>query len=126
MICTYKKQISQLTLASWDGSNLGPRKAIIADQLVSQPTWAPDGSGIAYLAPGINDSPFQLWYLPRDAYNPPPPSPTPIPTPTPGGPYTGTLPSPAPTPASAAPVIKPIQITINNGFDATSPIAWAP
>jgi len=126
MICTYKKQISQLVIASWDGSNLGPRKAIITDQLVAQPTWAPDGSGIAYLAPGTNDSPFQLWFLPKNAYAPPPPSPTPIPTPTPGGPYTGTLPSPTPTPASAAPVIKPIQITINNGFDATSPIAWAP
>jgi hypothetical protein len=25
-----------------------------------------------------------------------------------------------------APVIKPIQITTNDGFDATSPMAWAP
>jgi hypothetical protein len=29
-------------------------------------------------------------------------------------------------PPAPAPVIKPIQITTNNGFDATSPIAWAP
>jgi hypothetical protein len=25
-----------------------------------------------------------------------------------------------------APVIKPIQMTTNAGFDATSPLAWAP
>ena len=126
MICTYKKQISYLVIASWDGANLGPRRPIITDQLVSQPTWAPDGSGIAYLAPGVNDSPFQLWFLPSDAYNPPPPSPTPVPSPTPGGPYKGVLPTPTPSPPLPPPVIKPIQITTNNGFDATSPMAWAP
>src|SRR2546428_13734063 len=126
MICTYEKQISQLVLASWDASNAGPLKAIITTQLVAQPPWAPDSSGIAYLAPGANDSPFHLWFLPKNAYAPPPPSPTPVPTPTPGGPYSGTLPTPTPAPPVAAPVVKPIQITTNNGFDATSPIAWAP
>jgi hypothetical protein len=125
MICTYEKQISQLTIASWDGSNLGPRRAVITDQLVSQPTWAPDGSGIAYLAPGATDS-FQLWFLPKNAYNPPAPSPTPVPSATPGGPYNGAQPSPTPVAATPPPVIKPIQITTNNAFDATSPIAWAP
>src|SRR5438874_8343602 len=39
MICTYEKQVSYLTLASWTGSSLGPRKALITDQLVAQPTW---------------------------------------------------------------------------------------
>jgi len=125
MICTYHKQVSYLVVASWDGANLGPRRAVITDQLVAQPTWAPDGSGIAYLAPSSGNGPFQLWFIPKDRYNPPPPSPTPVPTPTPGGPYSGALPSPTPAPPVVAPVIKPIQITTNAGFDATSPMAWS-
>jgi len=118
MICTYEKQVSYLAVASWNGSTLGPRTLIITNQMVAQPAWAPDGSGIAYLAPGVGSGPFQLWFLPRAAYAPPTP---PAPTPTPGGPYNGTLPSPSPTPPV---VVKPIQVTTNDGFDATSPIAW--
>jgi hypothetical protein len=119
-ICTYEKQISQLVIASFDGSNIGPTSTVITDQLVAQPTWAPDGSGIAYLAPGSPNGPFQLWFLPKAAYTAPPP--TPVPTPTPGGPYNGPLPSP--TPAPVLPPVKPIQVTINVAFDATSPLAW--
>jgi hypothetical protein len=126
MICTFEKQQAFLEIASWNGSSLGQRKAVITNQIVAQPTWAPDGSGIAYLSPATGDSPFQLWFLPKDAYNPPVPSPTPVPAPTPGGPYNGTPASPTPAPAVAVPVIKPIQITTNDGFDATSPMAWAP
>jgi hypothetical protein len=124
MICTYQKQVSYLTIASWNGSSLGPLKTVVSDQLVAEPIWAPDGSGIAYLAPGGPAAPFQLWWLPRNAYAPPAPSPIPIPTPTPGGPHNGPLPSPSPKAAPVAPVIKPIQITANLGFDATSPLAW--
>jgi YD repeat-containing protein len=124
MICTYVKQVSYLTIASWNGSTLGPRQTLITNQMVAQPTWAPDGSGIAYLAPGAADGPFQLWWLPKDAYAPPPPSPVPTPTPTPGGPHNGPLPSPSPTVAPPAPVIKPVEVTTINGFDATSPLAW--
>ena len=119
MICTYMKQISYLTLASWNGSKLGPLRTILTDQIIAQPTWAPDGSGIAYLAPAAGQTgDFQLWWLPKAFYAPPTP---PVPTPTPGGPYNGTLPTPTPP---AAPVVKPIQVTTNNGFDATSPLAW--
>jgi WD40 repeat protein len=118
MICTYEEQVSYLTIASWNGSSLGARQTLIRDQMVAQPTWAQDGSGIAYLAPGVAAGPFQLWFLPRAAYAP---VPSPSPTPTPGGPHNGPLPSPT----SAPPVVvKPIQITTNNGFDATSPLAW--
>ena len=120
MICTYEKQVSYLTIATWDGSNLGTRQTIISDQLVAQPTWAPDGSGIAYLAPSVAAGEFQLWFLPKAAYAPPPPSPSP--SPTPGGPHNGPLPSPSPAPP--APPVRPIQVTTNNGFDATSPLAW--
>jgi Tol biopolymer transport system component len=125
MICTYERQDTRLEIAYWSGSSMGPRRAVITNQLVAQPTWAPDGSGIAYFSPALADGPFQLWFLPKNAYNPPVPSPTPIATPTPGGPYNGHLPSPSATAPAVAPVIKPIQITTSDGFDATSPIAWA-
>jgi Tol biopolymer transport system component len=124
MICTFQKQVSYLTIASWNGSSLGALQTVISDQLVAEPIWAPDGSGIAYLAPGGPAAPFQLWFLPKNAYAPPPPSPIPTPIPTPGGPHNGPLPSPTPSPAPVVPVVKPIQVTFNLGFDATSPLAW--
>jgi hypothetical protein len=120
MICTYEKQESFLVLASWNGSTLGPRRVIVSDKLVAQPAWAPDGSGIAFLAPAVESGPFQLWFLPKAAYQPPPPPPPP--SPTPGGPHSGPLPSASPVPAP--PPVKPIQVTTNAGFDATSPMAW--
>jgi hypothetical protein len=124
MICTYQTQVSYLTLASFNGSSLGARHTIIKNQLVAQPTWAPDSSGIAYLAPAQLGTGFQLWFLPKLAYAPPPPSPIPTVVPTPGGPV-GT-PAPSPTPSLAPPpiVVKPIQLTTNLGFDATSPMVW--
>jgi hypothetical protein len=112
MICTYEKQVSYLVIASWNGKTLGARKRIVTNQMVAQPTWAPDGSGIAYLAPAVPAGPFQLWFLPKAAYAPPV---TPSPSP-------GLEPSPTPTPLAP---VKPIQVTTNNGFDATSPLAWA-
>ena len=121
MICNYGKQVSYLTIASWNGSVLGPLQTVISDQLVAQPIWAPDGSGIAYLAPGGPAAPFQLWWLPKARYAPPPP---PVPSPTPGGPHNGPLPTPSPTAAPTPPLVKPVQITSNLGFDATSPLAW--
>ncbi|HXJ49046.1 MAG TPA: hypothetical protein VNF91_07755, partial [Candidatus Acidoferrum sp.] len=32
MICTYQKQVSYLTVASWNGSSLGPFKTVVSDQ----------------------------------------------------------------------------------------------
>jgi len=117
MICTYGQQLSYLTIASWNGKTLGARRVVLKSQMVAQPIWAPDGSGIAYLAPGSPDGPFQLWWLPKAAYTPPATSPTPSTSP-------GATPSPVPTQPPLAPV-RPIEITTNNGFDATSPMAWS-
>jgi len=127
MICTYKKQISYLTIASLSGSNLGQRRTLLTDQMVAQPIWAPDGSGIAYLAPDPNSAAgnFQLWFLPKEAYIQPTPSPVPTPTPTPGGPHNGPLPTPSPSPVPTPVPVKPIQLTTNLALDATSPIAWS-
>jgi hypothetical protein len=126
MICNYKTQVSYLTLASWNGSRLGARRTVIKSQLVAQPTWAPDGSGIAYLAPAVLGAGFQLWWLPKAAYAPPAPSPVVVPTPTPGGPVNSPVPSPTASPTPPPVVIKPIQMTSDLGLDATSPIVWIP
>src|SRR5260370_22527659 len=115
MICNYGKQVSYLTIAPWNGSSLGGLQTVISDQMVAQPTWAPDGSGIAYLAPGVSAGPFQLWFLPRERYNPPPPPPIPTPTPKPRGPHNGPLPRPTPSPLPPPPAAQPIQVPTNLG-----------
>ncbi len=124
MICTYTKQISNLVIAPFYGSGIGPMKTVISNQMVAQPTWAPDGSGIAYLAPGLPDAPFQLWYIQRAAYFPPVPSPVPSPSAFGGGPLGSPTASPSASPTPAV-VVKPIQLTVFQGFDAASTMAWA-
>jgi hypothetical protein len=124
MICSRQTQASYLTLATFNGSKLGPRRFFVTNQLVAQPAWAPDGSGIAYLAPAQLGQGFQLWFLPKLAYAPPTPSPVPVQVPTPGGPVNSPGPSPSPTPAPPPIVVNPIQITTGLDFDATSPLAW--
>ena len=117
MICTHQTQVSYLVLASFNGSSLGARRNLITNQLVAQPTWAPDSTGIAYLAPAQLGQGFQLWFLPKAAYVPASPSPVPSASPTPSAPAA----SPSPT---TPVVVRPIKITSNLGFDATSPIVW--
>jgi hypothetical protein len=126
MICTHDAQVSYLTLASFNGSSLGTRRILISNQLAAQPTWAPDSSGIAYLAPKVIGAGFQLWWLPKAAYAPPPPSPVPTPTPGGGGPVNGPISTPTPAPVPTPIPVKPIQMTTDLGFDATSPMVWIP
>jgi hypothetical protein len=126
MICTYTKQVSNLVIAPWLGSALGQTETVVSDQMVAQPTWAPDGSGIAYLAPALPDGPFQLWFAPRLRYFPPVPSPVPTPSLVPGGPEGTPVPSPSPSPLPPPPLVKVIQITSDLGLDASSTMTWAP
>ena len=121
MICTDKKQQSSIYVGSWDGANLGPLKQVTSGQLVAQPTWAPDGSGIAYFAPAVSGGAFQLWWLPKAAYAPPSPSSVASPVVTPGAKHSP-LPSPKPSPSPVP--VAPIEVTTDLGFDATSTIAW--
>jgi Tol biopolymer transport system component len=126
MVCTYSRQVSVLEIGTWYGSSIGAKKFVITDQMVAQPVWAPDGSGIAYMAPALPDGPFQLFFLPSEAYLLPPPSPVPTPTPILGGPVGTPTPSPSPSSTPPPPVIKPIQVTSNVALDASSPLSWAP
>jgi len=123
MICSRKQQQSQLVIAPFDGSSLGDRRVLVSDQWVAQPAWSPDGAGIAYLAPAGSGGLFQLWWLAKGAYAPPPPGPSPSPTPTASAARKG-KPTPKPTAAPAPVPVKPVQITTDVGFDATSSIAW--
>jgi len=131
MICTYQQQVSNLVIAPYaKGGGIGKRQTVISNQMVAQPTWAPDGSGIAYLAPAIVAEPFQLWFVPAKQFFPTKPSPTPVPSPGSSGsraasPSPSSSASPSPQPSPSPIVIKPIQLTQYDGFDATSPLAWA-
>lgn len=63
MVCTGAQQRADLVVAAFDGSRLGPQRVLVDDRLVSAPVWSPDGSGLAYLAPGSTGAGFQLWWM---------------------------------------------------------------
>lgn len=43
--------------------SLVDRATLVSGTLASFPTWAPDGSGLSYLAPAVAGGNFQLWWL---------------------------------------------------------------
>jgi hypothetical protein len=128
MVCTGGKQLADVEVAPFDGSRLGDRQVLASGQLASQPTWAPDGSGLVYLAPHGLSGHFQLWLQAVPA-PPPPPTAAPIPT---RSPARGAKPSspaatqaPSPSPAvTPTPIPPSVQLTNDVDFDATSTIAW--
>jgi len=127
MMCTSGKQLADIEVATWDGTNLGPRQVVVTGQLAAQPTWAPDGQSLVYVAAEGITGHFQLWQQPL----PPPPTPSPAATPLPTKATTQRArtakPSPTPTPLptpTPPPLPKPVQLTNNLDFDATSTIAW--
>jgi hypothetical protein len=128
MVCTGGKQFADVEVASFDGSKLGDRQVLASGQLASQPTWAPDGSGLVYLAPQGPSGHFQLWLqaVPAPA---PPPTAAPVPTRSPARGAQPTKPtatpaaSPTPT-VTPPPIPPPVQLTNDLDFDATSTIAW--
>jgi Tol biopolymer transport system component len=108
MICSVDKRSASLVVAPFDGQALGARRTLVSGELVSAPTWAPDGSGLIYLASAGSAAVgnFQLWWLAL-------PAPAPTPTADQAGP------SPTPTPAP-----KPRQVTTRLDFDGLSPPVW--
>ncbi|MHB8572976.1 MAG: hypothetical protein ACYDAY_08485 [Candidatus Dormibacteria bacterium] len=67
MVCSYQNGRSDLVVATFDGEKLGPLVTLVSDQLSAGPVWAPDGSGIAYLAPAETGGNFQVWWAPYRA-----------------------------------------------------------
>jgi Tol biopolymer transport system component len=120
MICTHGTQVASLEVASFDGKRLGPLRTVVTGGLVAAPVWAPDGSGLAYLAPAATGGRFQLWWLAGAASAAVPATPSPSAVPR------GTTPVPSPSvPATAVPgLAAPLQVTTNLDFDATSAPAW--
>src|SRR5205085_2319576 len=114
MVCSRQQERSQLVLADFKGTSLGPMRTVLSDRVVAEPTWAPDGTGIAFLSPALADQPFQLWWLPKSQYTPPEPSPSPSGSPGPSPKATGSpraigSPRPAPSP-TVPPPPKPVQL----------------
>jgi hypothetical protein len=124
MVCSHQEQRSDLVLADFNGTSLGPLRTVLADRVVAVPAWAPNGAGIAFFSPALADQPFQLWWLPESQYTPASPSPSPVAVPS-ASPKSTRSPTPAPSP-TPVPLPKPIQVTSDLGFDATAPIAWRP
>ena len=116
-----------ITIPSGVEVTLSGRQVVVTGQLAAQPTWAPDGQSLVYVAAEGITGHFQLWQQPL----PPPPTPSPAATPLPTKATTQRArtakPSPTPTPLptpTPPPLPKPVQLTNNLDFDATSTIAW--
>jgi hypothetical protein len=107
MICTGGGQTANIEVASLQGNQLGNPITVVSGMQASQPTWAPDGTGLVFFAPYGPSGAFQLWWepVPKTLLQP-----TPVPP----------SPSPSKRPAPARPTL----LTTNLNFDASSPIAW--
>ncbi|MFN2568920.1 MAG: TolB family protein [Candidatus Dormibacteria bacterium] len=67
MVCSQGKQTTRLVVGRLTGRTLENLRVVVADCLCSAPAWAPDGSGIAYVAPADSAGHFQLWWAPTSA-----------------------------------------------------------
>jgi hypothetical protein len=132
MVCSGDRQSGTLVVAAFDGGNLGAPLSVASGRLLAQPTWAPDGTGLVYLAPAAAAGLFQLWWVGAPS----------LPAAAQGagdevqGSAGGSLGSDlwqltpgasggrssAPTPPPALPA--PVQLTQSLDLDATSTIAW--
>jgi Tol biopolymer transport system component len=65
MICSTGPRTAQLVVSSFDGHRVGARDVYVDGTLAASPAWAPDGSGLVYFAPGVDDpgGGFQLWWV---------------------------------------------------------------
>jgi len=122
MICTGGTQSTRLEVAPFNGTTLGTPRVLIGGGLIAQPTWSPDGAGLAYFAPAGIVGHFELWWVPVGTVVPvTTPKPTPKPTASATRASTATA-----TPAvstTAAPIV-PLQVTTGLDLTATSAPTW--
>ncbi len=131
MTCTNGATAS-IVVAAFDGFKLTSRQTLVVDQLAAQPTWAPDGRSLIYLAPEGVSGHWQLWQVQvPDVAAPAPPAPT-TPAalqkvhaaPPRGVTVANPTPSVKPVSTAALQLPSPVQLTSDLNFDATSTIAW--
>ena len=60
MTCSAGQQTGRLEVSAFDGQVLGSPVTVATGQVAS-PAWSPDGSQLAFLAPGQAQGHFQLW-----------------------------------------------------------------
>ncbi|GAC1479969.1 MAG: hypothetical protein PVSMB9_04180 [Candidatus Dormibacteria bacterium] len=118
MICTGGKQSTQLEVAPFNGTALGAARVLVDGGLSAQPTWSPDGGGLAYFAPSGVAGHFELWWVPVGAV---------VPVTTPTGAAAASSASAGsskpPVATTAAPIV-PLQVTSGLDLAATSAPAW--
>ncbi|HEV2953922.1 MAG TPA: hypothetical protein VG015_07510 [Candidatus Dormibacteraeota bacterium] len=114
MICANGQQ-TQLVLSTINGAAIGTSQVLISGTLAASPTWAPDGSGLVYLAPADQTGHFQLWWQSLVAV-----------TPSPTEKALATTPGGSSAPSSPPSYPAPKQVTHDLDFDATSRPAWSP
>lgn len=115
MVCSGGKQSTRLQVAPFSGTSIGQPRVLVDGGLSAQPTWSPDGAGLAYFAPVGGAGHFDLWWVPVGAV-------VPVTTPRATAGATSAA-SHAPVATTAAPVV-PIQVTQGLDLSSTSAPAW--
>lgn len=115
MVCSGGKQSTRLEVAPFTGTDIGVPHLLIDGGLVAQPTWSPDGHGLAYFAPAGVAGHFELWWVPVGAV-------VPVATPKPSASASARA-SSAPVATTAAPIVA-LQVTQGLDLASTSAPAW--
>lgn len=63
MVCSNGGQSTHLVVAPLQGATMGAPHTLVDNCTCASPTWAPDGSGLLYLAPHDASGHFQAWWI---------------------------------------------------------------
>ncbi|MDQ6709460.1 MAG: hypothetical protein M3Z11_02770 [Candidatus Dormibacteraeota bacterium] len=121
MVCSSGKQSTRLEVAPFSGTAIGPARVLVDGGLNAQPTWSPDGQGLAYFAPVGVAGHFELWWVPVGAVVP---VATPKPTATVKATATASVRASSSAVVTTAAPIVPLQVTQGLDLASTSAPAW--
>ncbi len=121
MVCSSGKQSTRLEVAPFSGTAIGPARVLVDGGLNAQPTWSPDGHGLAYFAPAGLAGHFELWWVPVGAVVP---VATPRPTATVKATATASVRASSSAVVTTAAPIVPLQVTQGLDLASTSAPAW--